>query len=241
MTKNRMPISVAFILFSLIFLSACADENLEPMTLVALGDSITAGANLENSEQLGYPYLIGEEAGFEVHNLAVSGWQTGQVIDALREDEAYQTIVKDADYIAMTIGGNDLLRILRSAQTESAGDPIIMSEIILQELGSNTVSVELGELIEEIRSLTDAKILLYNIYNPLPPSSNLHGVGESLLPQINSVYAEIAENHEYVFLADAYSAYQEKQADYIIEGDIHPTEEGQAALAEIGLDALGLE
>ncbi|QHJ71245.1 SGNH/GDSL hydrolase family protein [Planococcus halotolerans] len=241
MSKIRMAIPMAFIIFSLIFLSACAEEDFEPMTLVALGDSITASANLVNSEQSGYPYLIGEEAGLEVHNLAVSGWQTGQVTEALREDETYQTLVKDADYIAMTIGGNDLLRILRNAQTESAGDPMIMTEIILQELSSNNVSAELGELIEEIRSLTDAKILLYNIYNPLPPSSNLHGIGESLLPQINAAYAEIAEIHENVFLADAFLAYQEKQADYIIEGDIHPTEEGQAALAEIGLEALGLE
>lgn len=241
MKKNKLTLPKVFIIFSLIFLSACADEDLEPTTLVALGDSITAGANLENSEQSGYPYLIGEEAGYEVHNLAVSGWQTGQVTEALREDEAYQTLVKDADYIAMTIGGNDLLRILRSAQTESAGDPMIMTEIILQELSSNNVSAELIALIEEIQSLTDAKILLYNIYNPLPPSSNLYGIGESLLPQINAAYSEIAENHENVFLADAFSAYQEKQADYIIAGDIHPTEKGQAALAEIGLEALGLE
>lgn len=61
------------------------------------------------------------------------------------------------------------------------------------------------------------------------------------MPQINAAYAEIAENHENVFLAYAFSAYQDKQADYIIAGDIHPTEEGHAALAEIGLEALGLE
>lgn len=128
MTNKKMAVLNALLVLLFVILSACSQEDIEPAKLVTLGDSITAGANLENNEQSGYPYLIGEEEGFEVHNLAVSGWQTGQVTDALREDEAYQSLVKDADYIAMTIGGNDLLRILRSAQTESAGDPMIMTE-----------------------------------------------------------------------------------------------------------------
>ncbi|WP_033543776.1 SGNH/GDSL hydrolase family protein [Planococcus sp. CAU13] len=237
MTKIRL----ALIIISILVLSACSQEDIEPTKLVALGDSITYGANLENSAQSAYPYIIGEEAEFEVHNLAVSGWQTVQVTEALRVDEEFQTQVKDADYIAMTIGGNDYLQILRNAQTESGGDPIMMGQIILQELSNSTVSAELNVLVDEIRSLTDAKILLYNIYNPLPPSNNLHGFGESLLPQINAAYAEIAENHENVFVADAFSAYQEMQDVYIIPNDIHPTEEGQAVLAEIGMEALGLE
>lgn len=235
-------IKLAFIILISLVLSACSQDDIELAKLVALGDSITFGANLDDSEHAAYPVLIGEEAGFDVSNLAVSGWQTGQVTAALQEDEEFQTRVKDADYIAMTIGGNDyLLQILGNAQTESSNDPMRIANSLLQQLSTNPLGADLKALIDEIRSLTDAKILLYNVYNPLPPSSELYDIGESLLPQINAIFTEIAESHENVVLADAFSAYQEKQADYIIAGDIHPTAEGQAVLAEIGLEALGLE
>ncbi|MBZ5201979.1 lipolytic protein G-D-S-L family [Planomicrobium chinense] len=230
-----------FALSAVFLLGACAQEEAEQETLVALGDSITYGANLEDSGQSAYPYLIGEDAGFEVQNLAVSGWQTAQVTAALREDEDYRQKVKDADVIAMTIGSNDLLEILRLAETSGAGDPKQVEEILRQELGNSIVFDEIGELIEEIQSLTDAQILLYNIYNPFPPGNSMHQIGEALLPEVNATFQEVTESYENVYLVDAYSAYNRKQGDYIIPGDIHPTEKGQAVLAEIGLAAINTD
>ncbi|MDN7247074.1 GDSL-type esterase/lipase family protein [Planococcus shenhongbingii] len=241
MIKIKRAIRNALIALSAVFLSACAQEGANQATLVALGDSITYGANLEDSGRSAYPYLIGNDAGFEVHNLAISGWQTAQVKEALREDEEYRQKVKDADVIAMTIGANDLLEILRLAESASAGDPERMEEIMRQELSNGIVFSEIGKLIEEIQSLTDAQILLYNIYNPFPPHSNMHQIGETLLPEVNAAFREVAESYENVYLADAYSAFRNKQEDYIIAGDIHPTEEGQAVLAEIGLEVIETE
>ncbi|RNF38851.1 SGNH/GDSL hydrolase family protein [Planococcus salinus] len=238
MPKIKLAIRNAWIVLLAVFLSGCAQEDTDQGTLVALGDSITYGANLADSGRSAYPYLIGEDAGFEVHNLAVSGWQTEHVMEALREDEEHRQKVEGADVIAMTIGGNDLLEILRMVETASAGDPERMQEILNQELGSNTFFNELGELIEEIQSLTDAQILLYTIYNPFPPHSYMHQIGEAFLPEVNAAFGEVAESYENVYLADAYSAYRDKQEDYIIAGDIHPTEKGQAVLAEIGLEAI---
>ncbi|MDN7228178.1 GDSL-type esterase/lipase family protein [Planococcus sp. N064] len=229
----------ALFAFSAVFLlGACAQEDAKQETLVALGDSITYGANLEDSGQSAYPYLIGKDAGFEVQNLAVSGWQTAQVTAALREDEDYRQKVQDADVIAMTIGSNDLLEILRLAETSGAGDPQQMGEILRQELSNSIVFDKIGGLIEEIQSLTDAQILLYNIYNPFPFTNPIYQIGEALLPQVNATFQEVAEGYENVYLVDAYSAFNGKQEDYIIPGDIHPTEEGQAVLAEIGLEAI---
>ncbi|SDH78784.1 Lysophospholipase L1 [Planococcus glaciei] len=235
---KRIGKNALFALSAVFLLSACVQEDAEQETLVALGDSITYGANLEDSGQSAYPYLIAEDAGFAVHNLAVSGWQTARVKEALREDEDYRQKVKDADVIAMTIGSNDLLEILRLAETSSAGDPEQVEEILRQELGNSVVFDEIGELIEEIQSLTDAQILLYNIYTPFPPGNSMHQIGEALLPQVNATFQEVTESYENVYLVDAYSAYNGKQEDYIIPGDIHPTEEGQAVLAKIGLEAI---
>ncbi|ETP69878.1 lipolytic protein G-D-S-L family [Planococcus glaciei] len=235
---KRIGRNALFTLSAVVLLCACSQEDAEQETLVALGDSITYGANLEDSGQSAYPHLIGEDAGFEVQNLAVSGWQTAQVMEALRGDQEYRQRVQDADVIAMTIGSNDLLEILRLAETNGADNPGQVEVILRQELGNSVVFDEIGELIEEIQSLTDAQILLYNIYNPFSPGNSMHQIGEALLPEVNATFREVTESYENVHLVDAYSAYNGKQEDYIIPGDIHPTEEGQAVLAEIGLEAI---
>ncbi|MFC5711786.1 hypothetical protein ACFPU1_03235 [Thalassorhabdus alkalitolerans] len=46
------------------------------------------------------------------------------------------------------------------------------------------------------------------------------------------------EHHENISIADAYNGFYENQADYIIEGDIHPTTEGQRILADVGIEVL---
>jgi len=238
---KRIGRNALFALSAVFLLGACAQEDAEQETLVALGDSITYGANLEDSGQSAYPHLIGEDAGFEVQNLAVSGWQTAQVMEALRGDQEYRQRVQDADVIAMTIGSNDLLEILRLAETSGAGEPEQVEEILRQELSNSIVFDEIGGLIEEIQTLTDAQILLYNIYNPFLSINPIYQIGEALLPQVNATFQEVAEGYENVYLIDAYSAFNGKQEDYIIPGDIHPTEEGQAVLAEIGLEALNTD
>lgn len=237
---NKLKPAIVFTLLA-VLASGCAQQDTEPDTLVALGDSITYGTNLEDSSSSAYPYLIGKDTGFTVENLAVSGWQTAQVVSALREDEDYRQTVQQADVIAMTIGGNDLLEILRLAQASSGGDPAQMEQILQQQLGDNTVLDRLREVIEEIQSLTDAQIVLYNMYNPFPTDSPIHDIGEALLPEVNATFAEVATSYDNVTLADAYSAYNDQQDDYIIPGDIHPTERGQAVLAEIGLEAIEAE
>jgi len=213
-------------------------------SLVAVGDSIPFGLNLgqtnQNPAKISYPYVIGKLADLRVRNLGVSGWQSTQLLEALQTDQKYRQAIIHSDYVAVTIGNNDLLAILREAAAESGGNQVLFQQLLGAKLSQSDVFLNIQQIITEIRSLTDSPIVLYNVYNPFQLNDPLHYVADSVLPSINLSFTALAFSNENVFLADAYTAFGNNQATYVLLGDIHPTKAGQTKLAEIGLDALGL-
>ncbi len=214
-------------------------------SLVALGDSIPFGLNLgkknNHPSKLAYPYLIGDEAELRVRNLGISGLKSGELLAALQTNQKFRQTVRHSDYVTLTIGNNDLVAILREVAVESGGNPAYYEPLLYQKLAASNVFGNIGEIIIEIRTLTDAPIVLYNVYNPFQLNDPLHYLGDAVLPQINAAFASLAFSFPNVYLANADSAFGDNQASYVIQGDVHPTAAGQQKLADIGLDALGLD
>ncbi|MDN7247032.1 SGNH/GDSL hydrolase family protein [Planococcus shenhongbingii] len=222
--------------------SAFAKSDQGKESLVALGDSIPFGYNLSqknnNPAKIAFPSLLADEADLRVRNLGVPGWQTQDLLTALETNQKFRQAVSHADYVTVNIGNNDFLDILRTANAESGGNPLLFRQLLAQKLSNSDVFANVADIIEEIRTLTDAPIVLYNIYNPFQVNDPLHQVADQFLPQINAAFAGIANAYSSGVLADAYSAFGDNQAQYVLPGDIHPTAAGQQVLAEIGLQAL---
>lgn len=245
---NKILKSLALLLlFSMLFFpTAHAKSYNGKQSLVSLGDSIPYGSKLNQHNHTpsksAYPYLIGDEANLRVQNLGVPGWKTSDLLLALKTDQKYRQAIRHADYVTITIGSNDLLKALKNAQRESGGDPILFLGMLLQKIQESHVFENLGAILEEVRSLTGAPIVVYNIYNPFQLDNPLHALGQRVLPMINANIEAITSTYNKQFgnvmLADAYGAFGENQATYVIRNDIHPTIEGQIKLAEIGLEAL---
>jgi lysophospholipase L1-like esterase len=213
-------------------------------SLVSVGDSIPFGFNLgqtnQNPAKVSYPYVIGELSDLRVRNLGVSGWDSDELLTALQTDQKYRQAVIHSDYVTVTIGSNDLLDILRTAAAESGGDQALFQQLLEQKLNDSDVFQNIARTLQEIRSLTDSPVVLYNVYNPFQVGDPLHDLANAFLPQINATLDQLTLSDQNVYLADAYSAFGNDQATYVIPGDVHPTEAGQARLAEIGLEAFGL-
>lgn len=211
-------------------------------SLVALGDSIPYGYNLgednDSPSKYAFPNLMGEDAGMRVRNLAVPGANTVDMLEAL-ESQKYRQAVRHADYITLNIGNNDLLEALSTAYNLSEID---ISKDLFEHLNDQIVASDiipnLQLIIGEIKSLTDAPIVVYNIYNPFQVNDTfLHETSKIVLPGINSTIENLSLLDN-VFVADAYTAFGSNQSEYVIPADIHPTIAGQRKLADIGLEAL---
>ncbi|WP_245804781.1 SGNH/GDSL hydrolase family protein [Halobacillus hunanensis] len=204
----------------------------ESEQLVAIGDSIPYGYNLTKDNTLpageAFPYIMGEEAGLEVTNLGIPGMTSSELLKAVRTNDKFRNTIKHADYIVVSIGGNDLLNLLK----ENKGlKGIKMEEValVVRDLIFNVYST-----VIELERLTKGDIIVYNIYNPYPEAGDKL---EAPLNYINAQYSSLIEllsRFTNVEMANAYKAFK-GHPEYIIKGDVHPTRQGQIVLAEIGL------
>lgn len=91
----------------------------------ALGDSLATGAGADTSYVAEYADWLEAQTGsrVEVNNLAVDGWTSDALLDALRTDEAMQDAVAEAHVLTWDIGGNDLLGALWTLLSGNCGGP----------------------------------------------------------------------------------------------------------------------
>lgn len=228
-----------------------AASTVAPKTLVALGDSITFGYNLNDTEgntvpskAYAFPYLIGAKDDLQVTDLGIPGWTSADLVNAVHSAN-FLSAVHGAAVITLDIGSNDLLRwaadsgLLADAEGTTVPTLTLSQKEqvagILAQFGKN-----FAETMASLRLVTSAPIVVYNLYDPFPSISPLHAVAEPLLAVENREIATIAGLYKNVAVANAYAAFDGHQLTYVrvLEGDVHPTILGQTVLARIGEQAL---
>ncbi|WP_051663277.1 GDSL-type esterase/lipase family protein [Alicyclobacillus macrosporangiidus] len=233
-------------------MASAAVQQPQEGVLVALGDSITFGYNLTDTNgnstpsHSAFPYLIGRDTGYTISDLGVPGWTSEDLRVALGTPN-FARAVQGAAAITLDIGSNDLLRLagqmhlLDAAQKDPTAPVTVTPEQqaqftqAIQQFGVNLTSI-----LTTLRSQTQAPIVLYNLYNPFPPGTGLNTVTEQFEQAENAIIAKAAQSVPRVALADVHTAFAGKQAEYVrvAQGDVHPTASGQAVLAQAGESAL---
>ena len=187
---------------------------------MALGDSLVAGYGAVPATQ-GYVYLLYKEGAFDkvtntlLSNAGVPGVTSRQVLEhqVPQAIEAFRPTV-----ITLTVGGNDLLRILKGAD---AGQ-------VLSEFQTNFTLI-----LQSLRTaLPNARIVVSNLYTiPQIPGA------DQVVPVFNQIVASVASAFN-VPVADVYSAFQGRHGLLLIErpgaapDEVHPTNAGYHVMAQ---------
>jgi len=187
---------------------------------MALGDSLVAGYGAVPATQ-GYVYLLYKEGTFDkvtntlLSNAGVPGVTSRQVLEhqVPQAIESFRPTV-----ITLTVGGNDLLRILKGA---NAGQ-------VLSEFQTNFTLI-----LQNLRAaLPDARIVVSNLYTiPQIPGA------DQVVPVFNQIVAGVASAFN-VPVADVYSAFQGRHGLLLIErpgaapDEVHPTNAGYRVIAQ---------
>ncbi|WP_240050886.1 GDSL-type esterase/lipase family protein [Metabacillus litoralis] len=249
MIKKLVTLSLLLLLIGMSITPATSANELdEKLTIVSLGDSITMGWGIDNQDPntqspSAFPFLIGNSHN-EVLNVSYPGWTSGELLSAVSLDISKEKL-QQADVVTLNIGANDLLQAINLQEFIKSGksltDPADVAEIQGKVAATSAeITKNLSSIINVIKQETDAPILLYSLYNPFGPdtdpqsiSSQLYLVGNLITESVNtSVYNPMASNTGSHYL-DSYSAYDGKQAEYIIPEDIHPNKVGQQILADL--------
>ncbi|MER2089674.1 MAG: GDSL-type esterase/lipase family protein [Sporosarcina sp.] len=132
--------------------------------VVGLGDSLTQGVGDELKKEGYFGRVTGRMIEWkgvkevDVSNLAKRGRRSDQLLEKLADSEV-QASVKTADLIFLTIGGNDIMKVVKANLFNLKMEPFYI------ELGK--FESRLDELFTIIRDLNgDAIVVVAGLYNP---------------------------------------------------------------------------
>lgn len=131
---------------------------------VAIGDSLTEGIGDQTNQGGFVPLLantIGDISDVNVvsQNFGVAGNTSTQIYKRMTKEKKIQTAIKKADVITITVGGNDVMKVIRTQLmnlTERSFDK-----------PAQAYQKQLTEIFDFIRKYNpDAQVYVLGIYNP---------------------------------------------------------------------------
>lgn len=159
--------------------------------LVGMGDSLTKGVGDELKRD-GYIGRLKTELlqykGIEdviLTNTALRGRRSDQLLKLMNNGD-FDYAIRNADIITITIGGNDLMKIVKKELFDLKVEPF--------QKGLDAFENNYVKIMKKIREInSNGKILLIGIYNPLTVVSNEENEFETIIEEWNSTIEMIAK------------------------------------------------
>ena len=197
--------------------------------VVALGDSLTEGVG-DSSHKGGYiPYLKKELEGLkmvrnaEFQNFGVKGTRSDQLLERLKTSQM-KSAVEKADFVIITIGGNDIMKILRDHFMNLNASAFRQEEKPYQQ--------RLFQILKTIRQYNpDAGIVLVGLYNPfLDWFSNIREINQVIHHWNEASKEVLLKFHNTVFVNIDDIFYQQKE-NLLFNDHFHPNDKGYQLMA----------
>ncbi|MED3727130.1 SGNH/GDSL hydrolase family protein [Priestia filamentosa] len=238
------------LIFLILFLSACSaspptqneEESKEVSTkqgkdifpanvnMVAIGDSLTKGVG-DSTKEEGYVTRVASEiekqpsvGKVKVSNFGKTGNRTDQLLKRL-DYENIKSSLEDADIIFVTIGGNDMMKVMRDHY-----DNITFKTYKKEQ---RKYEKRLQKVMKKMRSINeDAPIYLIGFYNPfLNTLSDLKEI-DTVVEEWNGSSERVASQYEgitYIEVADIFTSTNEN----LLSNDyFHPNTKGYKLIAD---------
>ncbi len=195
--------------------------------MVGLGDSLTKGSG----DSTGKGYIgrlstnIEQDTGssVSVQNYAVHGRRTPKLYKILFEDDVEKS-VSEADVILMSIGGNDLMKVVKEHFLD-----LQMADF--QREQSDYVD-RLDKIMKRIRSLnSDAPIIFIGLYNPLLESFQSITEIDQIVQRWNGINQSTVEKDENTTFVPVYELFNSVDENLFFEDQFHPNDDGYELMA----------
>lgn len=140
-------------------------NNKEIIKYVAIGDSLTEGVgDLTNAG--GFVPIVAKDIqekyqlnAVEIENFGKNGDRSDQILKRIKKSEDIQKQLGEADMITLTVGGNDLMKVIKGDVFNLTVNSFDKPLISYQE--------QMTSLLEEIRKYNEqAPVYVLGIYNP---------------------------------------------------------------------------
>lgn len=228
MKKWLLGLFAALFVFTL---SACQKE-MEPIDLVVvgLGDSLTEG--IGDEEELGgyFGRLVKKISDEDIvgdvkhYNFGKSGHRSEQLLERIQQEEEIREALKKADLVTVTIGGNNIVKVVRQHLLHLEMEPFEKEHAHYEN--------DLQKIVKEIETLNpDVQIFLGGVYNPLDMVSEEEAEFTEIIQSWNDTIQRIAhqKNRSFVSLEKLGEGPVES---YYSTDYFHPNSIGYETIAE---------
>jgi lysophospholipase L1-like esterase len=204
----------------------------QPYLYLALGDSLTAGLGASEVHYLRLnafvPKLTGylrEERNVLVENHGIPGITSAQLQQYIEQGLGVKQRISQASVITITIGGNDLLQLLRQESLTQRG---ILAAI--EEFERN-----LEQVLTSIRSVNPhVRVYVMDLYLPYDEDHPLHPLGKVTIPVFNQSVKKQLDKDPNAYLVSVYDVFlgRGSKLTHIDRNDIHPNDDGYTLIFE---------
>ena len=210
----------------------------QDLTLVALGDSLTEGVG-DSTESGGYiPYLQSLLEGEEeinkttFSNFGVAGSGSDQLLKSVQTEEV-KTAVQEADLVIVTIGGNDMMKVVQENLTS-------LNKVDFEEQ-KGLFEKNINSMIKTIRQENvDSYIVLVGLYNPFnqwfPEIKEMNEVVNEWNEGSQKVLFQYSNTH----FVDIMKVFENAEENVLYTDYFHPNNKGYELIAqEVYLELAG--
>ncbi len=201
------------------------------INIVSIGDSLTLGVG-DSTNRGGYlPYLVKllnkekQIRNIETSNYGVRGHRSDQLLKRLNREEIQKDII-NADAVIITVGGNDVMKVVREHYLH----------LKLKYFTEQKIEYEnnLNKMITKIRSLNnDADIYLVGLYNPYSKWVATLRELDFIIEDWNMSIKKMTNSYDDVYFVEIEDLFNNSKENVLFEKDyFHPNDRGYELMAE---------
>ncbi|WP_057764054.1 SGNH/GDSL hydrolase family protein [Cytobacillus praedii] len=245
---------VPFILLSILFLASCNPHSIikeklnqhkevglmikekvpeefipQDVKIVSVGDSLTQGVG-DSTKRGGYvPYLkelLEKDKSINnalFNNFGIKGNRSDQLLKKLASNEV-RDAVKDADYVIVTIGGNDVMKVVREN----------FSSLNLKAFTQQRKVYEknLKEVLTAIRKDNpNSKVILVGLYNPFFKwFADIQEINE-IIGEWNQVSQDVLMKYPNTYFVEIADLFYDEGENLLHTDYFHPNDQGYKLIA----------
>ncbi|EUJ24581.1 hypothetical protein PGRAN_01690 [Listeria grandensis FSL F6-0971] len=213
------------------------EEARVAVNLVAMGDSLTEGSGDEEKNG-GYVGIVADKLEkrddvkrVTTENYGVGGNRIDQLMKRLDTQPEFRQDVKEANAISITIGGNDVMKIVRAKLLDAKKKDFTKA--------NQTFDTNLEKLLSDIRDLNAlAPIYVFGIYNPYTTYFSEMKVFDEIIAEWNASTKKILADTPDTYFISVNKQLEERavtkvgKANPNLAGDMfHPNHSGYEKMA----------
>lgn len=207
-----------------------ADFIPRDIKVVAIGDSLTQGVG-DRTGRGGYvPFLksmLEKEKGIksvEISNYGIKGYRSDELLTRLKKPNI-QKAIKDVDMVMITIGGNDMMKIIRKNFSNLNFELFEKEEELFAE--------RLTNIFDTIRTINpNCEIGLVGLYNPFFKWFSNSPEMNEILKQWNETSQNVVAKYEDIYFIEVDDLFRNHEDELLYEDQFHPNEKGYELMAK---------